>query len=545
LTEPDATVFQLLIPQEISVKKNDLSWLWVVLIVTIAALSGGLLGSGIQASPKTSSDLRELLKTYAEVLSLAEENYADEVDTEKTLFDSIRAMLQTLDPHSSFFDSKTYRMFRDDQRGNFYGLGISVGNVNGQPTIMSTLPGTPAHRLGLRSGDIIVKIDGKPSIALSRHQVVERLRGPRRTTVHVSVQREGLSNLLEFSVVRDVIPQPSVPLAFHIRPKVAYVRIENFTETTEQEVENALQSLGSDLEGVLLDLRRNPGGSLQSAIGVADKFLRRGQEVLVTKGRLANANQSYVAPKGAAGSSYAMVVLIDSDSASASEIVAGAIQDHDRGLIAGETSFGKGLVQSVFDLSRGAGVALTTAKWYTPSGRLIQRDYNQKSFFDYFNGKGKETKSLEVKQTDTGRAVYGGGGITPDVVLQPQLVNSFQALVLTNATCFNFVRSYNVTHPHKPSFDVSGALLQEFKTYLDSKQLPYLEKDFGDNLDFIKRQLRYEYLLSQSGIEEAQRVALEGDSQVMKALELLPQARTLFANAAKLVAGKRKPDQSE
>jgi carboxyl-terminal processing protease len=271
--------------QEIPVNKNRCSFMALLVVLTAS-----LMDSRLQATPRTSEDLDKLLKTYTQVLSLAEENYADPVNTEKSLYDSIRGMLQMLDPHSSFFDPKTYRLFRDDQRGNFFGLGISVANINGQPTVISTLPGTPAHRLGIRSGDIIVKIDGKPGIGLTRNQVVEKLRGPRGTVVQISVQREGIGDLLDFTVARDVIPRHSVPVTVYLRPKTGYIRIEDFTETTEREVEESLRKLGPGLEGLILDLRGNPGGALQAAIGVADKFLKQGQDVLLTKGRLASAN---------------------------------------------------------------------------------------------------------------------------------------------------------------------------------------------------------------------------------------------------------------
>ncbi|MSO22476.1 MAG: PDZ domain-containing protein [Acidobacteria bacterium] len=265
--------------------KNRCTFL-ALLVVLTTLLMGGFWGSRLQASPRTSADISEILKTYTQVLSLAEENYADPVNTEKSLYDSIRGMLQMLDPHSSFFDPKTCRLFRDDQRGNFFGLGISVANMNGQPTVISTLPGTPAHRLGIRSGDILVKIGGQPSIGLTRDQVVEKLRGPRGTAVQVSVQREGIGDLLDFTVVRDVIPRHSVPVAVYVRPKTGYIRIEDFTETTEREVEESLKKLGPELDGLILDLRGNPGGALQAAIGVADKCLKQGQYVLLTKGRL-------------------------------------------------------------------------------------------------------------------------------------------------------------------------------------------------------------------------------------------------------------------
>ena len=528
--------------QEGPVNKNRCTL--ALLVILTASLMAGFGNSQLQATPRRSEDIDKLLKTYTHVLSLAEENYADPVNTEKSLYDSIRGMLQMLDPHSSFFDPNTYRLFRDDQRGNFFGLGISVANINGQPTVVSTLPGTPAHRLGIRSGDIIVKIDGKPGIGLTRNQVVEKLRGPRGTAVRISVQREGIGDLLDFTVTRDVIPRHSVPVAVYLRPKTGYIRIEDFTETTERELEEALKKLGPELEGLILDLRSNPGGALQAAIGVADKFLKQGQDVLLTKGRLASANHRYVVPKGAASSTYAMVILINNDSASASEIVAGAVQDHDRGLILGETSFGKGLVQSVFELSRGAGVALTTARFYTPSGRLIQRDYSRKSYYDYFNEKGKEIQPTEIRRTDSGREVYGGGGIKPDITLPAPSFNSFQSVLLSNASFFSFIRSYNARHPEpQQAFEVSDTLLQEFRAYLRSRELPW-QQPFEQNLQFVKLRLKYEYVLSRIGFEEAQQVFLEGDSQVLKAVELLPQARALFANAGKAVASRKPPGRS-
>ena len=514
-----------------------------IFVVLMFSLIGGFGSIRLEAMPR--EDINKLLHTYAQVLSLTEENYADPVNMEKTLYDSIRGMLQTLDPHSSFFDPQAYRLFRDDQRGNFFGVGISVANINGQPTVISTLPGTPAHRLGIRSGDIIVKIDGQPSIGLTRNQVVEKFRGPKGTVVKVSMQREGIGDLLDFTIVRDVIPRPSVPVAVYVRPKTGYIRIEDFTETTEREVEESLKKLDPELEGLILDLRGNPGGSLQAAIGVADKFLKQGQDVLLTKGRLASTNHRYLVPKGTINSNYAMVVIINNDSASASEIVAGAVQDHDRGLILGETSFGKGLVQSVFELSHGAGVALVTAKWYTPSGRLIQRDYLKKSYYDYFNGKGKEFKAAtEIRHTDSGREVHGGGGITPDVIFRSPSFNSFQSVLMGSASFFTFIRSYNAQHQEfQRDFEVNEGLLQQFRAYLRARELPW-QDGFEQNLEFVKRQLKYEYLLSRVGFEAAQRVLLEGDFQVLKAVELLPQARALFVTNGKTVASRRNPTKT-
>jgi carboxyl-terminal processing protease len=512
----------------------------VILVILMASLVGGFWGSRVQATSKPSEDLNQLIKTYSEVLDIAEENYADTVDAQKTVYDSIRGMLKTLDPHSTFFDPKSFAQFREDQRGNFYGLGITISIRNAKPTVVSPIPGTPAYRLGIRSGDVIVKIEGKSTEGLSIQDVVDQLRGPKGTTVNISVQREGIPELMEFSIVRDEIPHFSIPFTFFLRPRVGYIRIDSFTETTEKEINESLKKLGDDLEGLVLDLRSNPGGYLQAAIAVADRFLKGGQDVLVTKGRLNNANHRYPTPKGTDASNFPMVVLINGGSASASEIVAGAIQDHDRGLIVGETSFGKGLVQTVFPLSQGAGVSLTTAKWYTPSGRLIQRDYSHKSFYDYYYGnKGKDLKPTETRLTDGGREVYGGGGIAPDIKVEIPRLNKFQTLLLSKAAFFMFVRRYNTNHetPEK-EFAVNETILNDFRYHLNSSNLEYQEPDFLENLDFIKRQIKYEYVLSHFGQEEAQKVFLAGDPQVAKALEVLPQAKALFSSVRKVMASK-------
>jgi carboxyl-terminal processing protease len=533
----DAIVFEICV-RERFVKKNH-SLTYALFVIVTASLAGGLWGNRVQATSKTSEDVSDLLKTYSQVVSIAEENYADKVDSQKTIYDSIRGMLKTLDPHSNFFDPKSFAQFREDQRGNFYGLGITIAIRNTKPTVISPIPGTPAYRLGIRSGDVIAKIERVSTDGMAIQDVVEKLRGPKGTTVNISVQREGIAELLEFAIVRDEIPHYSIPFTFFIRPKIGYIRIDTFTETTEKEIADSLKKLGNDMEGLILDLRGNPGGYLQAAIAVADKFLKSGQSVLVTKGRLASANHQYPAPRGTDSSKFPMVVLINSGSASASEIVAGAIQDHDRGLILGETSFGKGLVQTVFPLSQGAGVSLTTAKWYTPSGRLIQRDYAHKSFYDYYYNKGKDTQPTEIKTTDSGREVYGGGGITPDIKMEIPKPNRFQTLLLSKSTFFQFVRGYNAAHlTYDKEFRTEEPLLSEFRTFLATKNIEFEEADFAANLDFIKRQIRYEYVLAHTGQEEAQKVFLEGDVQVSKALEVLPEARALFQNAKRMAATK-------
>jgi carboxyl-terminal processing protease len=517
-------------------KGSRLAVLIAILLLSVI-IAGSPRERRIQASSRSSDDLNELLRTYAQVLSVAEENYADEVDAEKAVYDSIRGMLKTLDPHSNFFDPKTFSQLREEQQGNYYGLGITIGIRNGKPTVISPIPGTPAYRLGIRSGDIIAKIEGTPTEGLSVQDVVDKLRGPKGTTVNISIQRESMADLFEFSVVRDEIPHYSIPFTFFIRPKVGYIRIDSFTETTESELGESLKKLGSNLEGLVLDLRNNPGGALNAAIGVADKFLKKDQDVLVTRGRIAAANHSYPASTGAQEPFYPMVVLINGGSASASEIVAGAIQDHDRGLIVGETSFGKGLVQTAFPLSHGAGLALTTGRWYTPSGRLIQRDYSHRSFYDYYNNVGEKAAPTEIKHTDRGREVFGGGGINPDVRISIPPLNSLQTLLLSRSSFFLFVRNYNAGHSAtNKALSVDDGLLAQFRSFLGSNQVPYSETEFSENLDFVKREIEYEYDLAQFGPEEAQRVRLEGDPQLLKGLDSLPQAKALFQQTSKELA---------
>jgi carboxyl-terminal processing protease len=517
------------------------AWLRILIFVGLVFLccAGSGMGEPVPTTKKSTGDLNVLLKTYTQALTLAEENYADSVNSESAIYRSILGMLQRLDPHSSFFDSKTYREFREDQSGDFFGLGVSIISIQGRPTVVATLSGTPAHRAGIRYGDVVQEIDGRSTQGMTQDQVVQKFRGPVASLIHLTIEREGAPDLLHLSITRGVIPQSSIPFAFHVIPHVAYIRIESFTETTEKELDGALAKLGPGLQGLILDLRGNPGGSLQAAIGVSDKFLHMGQEVLVTKGRITAANNRFVVPKGAFEGSYAMVVLINNMSASAAEIVAGAIQDHDRGLILGETSFGKGLVQTVFDLSQGAGMALTTAKWYTPSGRLIQRDYARNSYYDYFSNRGTEPKVSEICHTDSGREVYGGGGISPDFRFSDPPPTSFQIQLSNSGYFLNFIRRYRVHHPQLRQLQADDALLAEFKEFLHARAFPLEGSAFLKEREFITRQLRYEYTLSQAGYDEAQKILLEGDTQVLKGVELLPEARALFQHAEKVLAGQK------
>jgi carboxyl-terminal processing protease len=458
------------------------------------------------------------------------------VNPDKAIYNgAIPGMLHVLDPHSNFFDPKAYSLLREDQRGKYYGVGMTVGPRNNKVIVIAPFVGTPAYRAGIRPGDIIAAVDGKPTDNMSTSDVADLLKGPKGTTVHITIVREGADKPLEFAVVRDEIPRYSVDLHFMIRPGVGYMHVSGFNETTEKEVSDALDQMG-DLKGLILDLRQNPGGLLSEGVGVADKFLRKGQLIVSHHGR-SSPEKRYVATHGDGGKDYPLVVLVNRGTASAAEIVAGAIQDHDRGLIVGETTFGKGLVQTVYPLSENTGLALTTAKYYTPSGRLIQRDYSNISLYDYYVERDADSKSnREVKLTDSGRTVYGGGGITPDVKLDPVKSNHFQDSLLQHYAFFNFAKHYMVSHHPTKTFEVDDAVLQDFRKFLDGEKIPYSEADLLENNDWVRSSIKSEIFVDAFGQEEGLKVRAESDPEVVKALDLLPQAKALAENAKRIVA---------
>jgi carboxyl-terminal processing protease len=489
------------------------------------------------AAPGGDADVRDSLHTFTDVYSLVEQNYAEPVNADKAIYNgAIPGMLHVLDPHSNFFDPKAYSLLREDQRGKYYGVGMTVGPRNNKVIVIAPFVGTPAYRAGIRPGDIIVAVDGKPTDNMSTGDVADLLKGPKGTTVHITIVREGAEKPLEFAVVRDEIPRYSVDLHFLIRPGVGYMHVSGFNETTEKEVGDALDQMG-DLKGLILDLRQNPGGLLSEGVGVADKFLRKGQLIVSHHGR-SSPEKRYVATRGDGGKEYPLVVLVNRGTASAAEIVAGAIQDHDRGLIVGETTFGKGLVQTVYPLSENTGLALTTAKYYTPSGRLIQRDYSNVSLYDYYFERDTDNKtaSREVKLTDSGRTVYGGGGITPDVKLDPVKSNHFQDTLLQHYAFFNFAKHYMLTHHPTKNFEVDDAVVQDFRKFLDSEKVPYSEADLLENNDWVRSGLKSEIFVDAFGQEEGLKVRAESDPEVVKALDLLPQAKALAENAKRIVA---------
>jgi carboxyl-terminal processing protease len=452
-------------------------------------------------------------------------------------------MLRILDPHSNFFDPKQYALFKEEQQGKYYGVGMTIQQRDNLTVVLAPFVGSPAYKAGIRPGDVIQKVDGKSCEGLTSTEIADMLKGAKGTVVHISLGREGWDKPIEVTVTRDEIPRPGVEYFTMVKPGIGYVRVSTFNETTDVDLADALKQLdGSKLDGLIIDLRNNGGGLLNQAVGMADMFLDKNEIVVSHRGR-ASQERRYYAVRGNQGNAIPVVVLVNGQSASASEIVSGAIQDHDRGLIVGETSFGKGLVQTQFPLSEDTALLLTTARYYTPSGRLIQRDYNNVSLYDYHYNPQPPVKP-EVKLTDSGRQVYGGGGITPDIVTAAPKPDDFQQLLFRRGVFYpvqqgvgDFTRFYLGEKPDvTKDFVVTDQVIQELRKYLDKQKIKYTDQDIQANLSWLKWQIKREVFTSYFGLNDGYKVELQDDPQLEKAVEAMPQARALYQNAEKILA---------
>jgi carboxyl-terminal processing protease len=407
--------------------------------------------------------------------------------------------------------------------------------------IVTPYENTPSFRAGVRPGDMIAMVNGKSTDGMSSETVAKLLKGPKGTHVVITTIREGQSKPLSFDLVRDEIPNPSVDLKYEIRPGVGYIHLKNFSsETAAREISDAVESFG-DLKGLVFDLRGNPGGLLSQAVDICDHLLAKGQNIVSQRGR-AYPDQVYTATHGNGGHTFPIVVIVNRNSASAAEIVSGALQDHDRALIVGETTFGKGLVQTVYNLSESTGLALTTYHYYTPSGRLIQRDYNGVSLYDYYynhaNALPADKTNREVKLTDGGRTVYGGGGITPDEKIETPKSNHFQDTLLIRSSFFHFAHHYLANRTVTEDFKVDDAVMAEFKQFLTSQDITWTEDDLKGPIDWIKTNIKAEILTSQFGQLQGLRTRADWDPMIQKAVTYLPEAQALEDTAHKVLAQK-------
>jgi carboxyl-terminal processing protease len=536
-----------------------------------STLAGGLLGGRVLAG---SGRVNEQLRLYTAMLATIESEYVEDVPSDRLVSSSIREMLRTLDPHSNFFEQRDYQTMQERQKGQYYGLGITVQSIDNNITVVSPFEGTPAHRLGIRAGDIISRIEDEDARGMGIDDAVKRLRGPKGTPVRITIVRQGYDEPLEFTVIRDAIPLHAVPYAFMAAPRVGYVRLQDFNETTacrpgegegcERELEAALRRLKREgAAAFILDIRDNPGGLLEQAFAVSNLFLKKGQLVVFTRGRSRRDESNYITEAETAWAEVPLVVLTSRHSASASEIVAGALQDHDRALIVGETTFGKGLVQTIMPLRnvRGYALALTTARYYTPSGRSIQRDYASTALEEYYvprDRKACDQGSGEAKMTDAGRRVYGGDGITPDYCVEPETPSKVVSYLIARQALTGFARGYEAAEgqgeaaiagtgtrsqaasanvkPIGRDFKVDDAVLGDFREYVASRKLRLSDEDFEENRAEIARRLEEQVLMQVFGEGEARRRTVAWDPQVRKALEVVPRAEMLLRDPTEYVA---------
>ena len=519
-----------------------------VFAIVFCALVGGFYGRSALA---IEDQVPDQYKVFTAALSAVDANYVGTADADRLVYGAIAGMLQTLDPHSNFMDPRTYAQMRERQEGRYYGLGITIAVVDGEITVVSLFEGSPAYQKGLRRGDVIAKIEGGDTKGWTSDDAVKKLRGPKGTPVRIAVKRSGYDQLIDLNVVRDEIHIPTVPAAFMLDAQTGYIRISEFGENTDAELGSALKALkGQGMKRLVFDLRNNPGGALDQAIKVANRFLPRGDMVVYTRGRVPNSDQDYRATESSDYLTIPMVTLTNRSSASASEIVSGALQDHDRSLIVGETTFGKALVQSVYRVSEGAGVAVTTAHYYTPSGRLIQRPWDD-SFDEYLTytlrdqDSNKAHNPEDLKLTDSGRKVYSGGGIEPDRRFDGPLEGfnptrfgrTIYARQLFDIYAQHFARKGDTritaapTAPARelaPGFEVTDAMVAEFRGLVEKSKVKMDEADWQKDLPFIRAMIRFEIDLDLFGIEAARKDLVKSDPQLQFAMGLFPDAQRLL-----------------
>ncbi|HYP53055.1 MAG TPA: S41 family peptidase [Pyrinomonadaceae bacterium] len=557
-------------------------------LVGACVLIGGVVGRpdfGGLTSGTTTEAAARVEASVNEAMSVVLDNYADDVDFEKVNQSALQGMLSTLDPHSNFFTPAEYQKLLQDQDSSFIGIGVNILRHRDGVYVQSAVEGTPAARAGLRFGDRIVEVDGRDAREWTTQQVSTAVRGPRGERVTLKIERAGAQAPLTFTVVRASVPLPSIRSSFMIRPGTGYVALTGgFTHTTAEELAEAIAALRREgMRQLVLDLRNNPGGLLDQSISVAGQFLPRGATVVSVRGRVESQQKSY---KNVVSDpvDYPLVVLINRNSASASEIVAGAIQDHGRGLVVGETSFGKGLVQRLFSLPHGAGLTLTTAKYYTPYGRLIQRDYSAGSLYDYYVRHDPEDEprpeqpgrpsqaappnSAVVNPTPEptprptpppgtpsvaaagGRVFYGGGGITPDVEVKPLDVTSPARARIFEAS-FYFTRqlvgglvvgleSYRVDepqygrYPRPTDFPVNDRVLEAFRAYARrDPESGLTPAQIDADLEYVRARLRDDIATAAYGTGAGTRTLLDTDPQLLRALEVLPEAKRLAENVGR------------
>ncbi|MFH1845684.1 MAG: S41 family peptidase [bacterium] len=538
-------------------------WLFLLLgllvlsMVPAAALGQKTIGSGEDGEENRVSRhqrLLESLKVLGAVYERIVYNYVDEIDPETVLEAGIAGMLEELDEHSQYLPPQVYEDLMLSTEGEFGGLGISINIRDHYPTVVSPIEGTPAYYMGIQGGDQIVTIEGESTYDFTSQDAVELLRGPPGTKVTIEIAREGVDKPMPFTITRDIIKVESVPYAFMI-DDIGYIRVQRFSRTTADELEAKLNELSErNPRGLILDLRFNPGGLLDAAKEVSELFLEKNKLLVFTKGRLQSQNASfYSEPSGQVYNQVPMVVLVNGSSASASEIVAAALQDHDSALVVGKTTFGKGSVQTVYRLSENQALKLTTARYYTPSGRSIHKDRltNEETGEEVAVDDGADDPDTELEpadtemprfkketfRTDQGRVIYGGGGITPDIEIDQALLEDFEVALERDGALFSYASYYAARHEVPADFVADDVVMADFQQYLSEREnieeylgvfdLSLSDSLYQANTDYIRWGIRRELMRRQQGPQAAYEVAIEADKQLHEALALFDRATSL------------------
>jgi len=495
---------------------------------------------------QSEADVNASIKKFTQVYEAVEANFANKVDPDHLVYrGAIPTMLRTLDPHSNFFDPKAYALLREGQSGHYFGVGMFVGATpEGHVAVIYPFEGSPAFRAGLHPGDELIAVNDTNTEHSTVTQVSSMLKGPRGTPVTITARRLGTPQPLHFSVIRDNVPRGSVNHAFWVKPGIAYIKVEAFNETTSHEVDQALAHFGeNEIEGLILDLRDNGGGLVQESVNVADRFLKKGQLVVSHHGRMSNETK-FVAKHGERGREYPIVVLVNRNTASASEILSGALQDHDRAWIFGESTFGKGLVQAPFPLSGNSALLLTIAKYYTPSGRLIQRDYANQGLYEYLSRNQGHNNLKDMKKTDSGRVVFGGDGITPDEKYEVAKLTLLEAKLESQGRLAYFLYSpeFFAHHDAKLAKDwkPDDQVMEDFRAFIAKKGVVFTPADFERDRPRIQERLREQLFITAYSKEESERMGLQNDPEIHKAVESLPSSKALLDKVHETVARQSK-----
>jgi carboxyl-terminal processing protease len=512
------------------------------LAILLSALAGGVFGRSALA---TEDRLPDHYRTFTAALSVIQANYAEPVEADRLVYGAINGMLQTLDPHSSFMDPKSYARMREQQEGRYYGLGLSIVAIDGDITVSRVFEGSPAYQQGVRRGDVIAEIEGDTAKGVTTDEAVRKLRGPKGTFVNIGIRRKSLDDIIPMRVMRDEISIPSIKAAFMMDEQTGYVKVEDFAEHTDEDLGKALdQMTAKGMKRLVLDLRGNPGGQLDQAIRISNRFVPRGSMIVYTRGRVSNADQDYRATENGSYLDLPVVVLVNRNSASASEIVSGALQDHDRGYVVGETTFGKALVQSVYRVSQGAGLALTTARYFTPSGRMIQRPWDG-TFDEYLTYTMREQNDRQhtpeqEKQTMGGRKVYSGGGIEPDKRFDGPIEGfnptRFGRSLFARQLFASYAEQFTAEGDTRPGaqgknrrvvrngFTVDDEMIEDFKQFIIGRKMTIDEESWAKDKEFIRAMIRYEIDVPIFSVAVAQQHLIEADPQAKFALSQFPEA---------------------